>query len=166
MNVQKKPKPGKERILTDPSDVNSLRAEDLWCDKGTPFPKKLLKKFSKFGDSCTLIRELKKETHRVVEYLIVQEQLESDVVDEFDKTGTLSHFLMLNLACLEKKLKERGDRLPQHVQITEKMPETEAERQTAFNQQQRRMTHARRKETEQRGVSNEQGESRRPKGKL
>ena len=75
MNVQKNLKPGKGRILTDPRDVKSLRAEDLWCDKGTPFPKELLKKFSKFGDSCNLVRELKKETHRVVEYLIVQEQL-------------------------------------------------------------------------------------------
>ena len=78
-----------------------------------------MKDFNKFGDSYTLVRELKKEMHRVVEYLVAQGQVESDVVDEFGKTGRLSHFLLLNLVCLEKTLKERGDRLPPHAQSTE-----------------------------------------------
>ena len=155
-------KPEKERILADPKDINLQRPEDLWSDKGTPFQKKLLKKFSKFGDSCTLVRELKKETHRVVEYLITQRQLESDAVDVFDKTGTLSHFLMLNLACLEKTLKERGERLPPHAQVTEEMPDTEAERQKAFSQLQRKKAQARRKGTEEREDSNEQSRAERP----
>ena len=100
MSVQKSSGSRKDRILTDPTDSHLQRPKDLWSDKGTPFPKKLLKKFSKFSDSCTLVRELKKETHRVVDYLITQGQLEPNAVDEFDKTGTLSHFLLLNLACL------------------------------------------------------------------
>ena len=67
MSVQKKSKPRKGRILVDPKDIDLKKPEDLWSDKGTPFPKELLKKFSKFSDSCALVRELKKETHRVVE---------------------------------------------------------------------------------------------------
>ena len=53
-----------------------------------------------------MVRELKKEMHRVVEYLVAQGQVESDVVDEFGKTGRLSHFWLLNFVCLEKTLKE------------------------------------------------------------
>ena len=155
MSVKKTSGSGKERILTDPTDSNLQRPKDLWSDKGTPFPKKLLKKFSKFSDSCTLVRELKKETHRVVDYLITQGKLEPNAVDEFDKTGTLSHFLLLNLARLEKTLKKRGRRLPPHAKVIEKMPETEAERQTAFSQLQRRKTQARRKGAEERGRSKE-----------
>ena len=60
-----------------------------------------MKDFNKFGDSYTLVRKLKKEMHLVVECLVAQGQVESDVVDEFGKTGTLSH-LLLNLGCLEK----------------------------------------------------------------
>ena len=162
MSVQKTPRFGKERILTNPTDSILRRPEDLWSDKGTPFPKKLLKKFSKFSDSCSLIRELKKETHRVVEYLITQGQLESDVVDEFDKTGTLSHYLILNLACLEKTLTERGERLPPHAQVTERMSETEAERQTAFSQLQRRKAQARLKDAEERRRSKEKSTAEQP----
>ena len=121
-----------------------------------------MKDFSKFGDSHTLVRELKKEMHRVVEFLGAQGQVESDVVDEFGKTGTLSHFLLLNLVCLEKTLKERGDRLPPHAQSTEKTPETEAERQTEFSRLQRRKTQARRKGTEERGSRKEQSRAGRP----
>ena len=55
-----------------------------------------MKDFNEFGDSYTLVRALKKETQNVGEYLVAQGQVESDVVDEFNKTGTLSHFLLLN----------------------------------------------------------------------
>ena len=156
MSVQKKSKPRKGRILVDPKDIDLKKPEDLWSDKGTPFPKELLKKFSKFSDSCALVRELKKETHRVVEYLITQGQLEPNMVDEFDKTLPLSHFLMLNLASLEKTLKEKGVRLPPYVQVIEEMPETEAERHSAFSQLHRRREQARKKGTEDREYSNEQ----------
>ena len=98
----------------------------------------------------------------MVEYLVAQGQVESDVVDEFGKTGRLSHFLLLNLGCLEKTLKERGDRSPPHAQSTEKMPETEAERQTRFSRLQRRKTQTRRKGTEERGRRNEQSRAGRP----
>ena len=65
-----------------------------------------------------MVRELKKEMHRVVEHLVAQGQVKSNVVDEFGKTGRPSHFLLLNLA-LGKTLKERGDRLPPDAQSTE-----------------------------------------------
>ena len=66
-----------------------------------------------------MVRELKKEMHRVGEHLVAQGQVKSDVVDEFGKTGRPAHFLLLNFVGLEKTLKERGDRLLPEAQSTE-----------------------------------------------
>ena len=52
-------------------------------------------------------------------------------------------------------MKEVGDRLPPYAQSTQKIPETEAERQTTFSQLQQRKIQARRKRTEERGCRNE-----------
>ena len=94
-----------------------------------------MSKFKSYKQTCALIREAKKEHHRVTEFLVAHTPIESIKLAEFDTTGTLSHLLLLFLARLEETSKA-FPRLGSNPPPT--LPETAAERRTAFCQERRK----------------------------
>ena len=134
--------------LKDVPNLEEVRPEMLRSDEGVPFPALLLAKFKKFKGTCKLVRSMKKEQHRVMAYLESHARLDAQCVQEFDDSGTLSHLLLLFLARFETELKADKKQLPPEERgEPSELEEDDAERQTAFSQQQKR---AQRKEgTEQ-----------------
>ena len=61
-----------------------------------------MSKFKGYKETCALVREAKKELHRVTEFLVAHTPIEAARLSEFDATGTLSHLLLLYLARLEE----------------------------------------------------------------
>ena len=75
----------------------------------------------------------------MIEYLASWGRLSTGETKNFDESGTLSHMLILHLSHFEEELRANKKRLP--IWEPRKMPkltETDAERQIAFSQEQRR----------------------------
>ena len=93
-----------------------------------------MSKFKSYKQTCALIREAKKEQHRVTEFLVLQTPIKTARLSEFDATGTLSHLLLLYLARLE----EASKAFPRFDSKPPTLPETVAERKTAFCEERRK----------------------------
>ena len=86
---------------------------------------------------------MKKETHRVVAYLSDHARLNAAQIDRFDEKGTLSHLLVLFLSQFELDMKDAKKSLPpEEIKPISELSENDAERQTAFSQQQFRRVKA------------------------
>ena len=86
-----------------------------------------------------MIRETKREQHKVVEYLKSWGKLGKVKLKDYDDSGTLSHILMLHLALFEDEMRATDGRLPEwKARKIPNLEETDAERQIAFTQEQRR----------------------------
>ena len=80
-----------------------------------------------------------REQHKVIEYLKDWGKLNTIDIKSFDDSGTLSHLLMLQLARFEEETRASKKRLPEWKPRKEpQLKETDAERQIAFSQEQRR----------------------------
>ena len=80
-----------------------------------------------------------REHHKVIEYLKDWGKLNSVEIKSFDDSGTLSHMLMLQLSRFEEEMRASKKRLPEWKPRKEPhLKETDAERQIAFSQEQRR----------------------------
>ena len=72
-------------------------------------------------------------------YLVDNSRADADEFDKFDESGTLSHYLFLLLAQFEEDLKQASQCLPpEHKEPELRISDNDAERQTAFSQEQRR----------------------------
>ena len=75
----------------------------------------------------------------MVEYLKSWGKLGKVKLKDYDDSGTLSHILMLHLALFEDEMRATGGRLPEwKARKIPNLEETDAERQIAFTQEQRR----------------------------
>ena len=106
MNGKEKSRPvtTTDRIagLSEFNDIDAIEPKDLWCDKGTAFPGKLLNKFKRFKEACALIRAQNKEFHQIIGYLTKHSRVDPSVLSRFDDSATLSHLLMIILAKFEE----------------------------------------------------------------
>ena len=125
--------------LQDFEDLAHVGPEQLWSDGGIPFPRVLLVKFKKFTDTCELIQEMGREWHKGIEYLMSWGRLNAVKISSFEECGTLSHLLILHLSLFEEEMRASNKRLPKwEPRKKPDLKETEAERQIAFCQEQRR----------------------------
>ena len=137
---KEKEKPRKSKKIKGIKDFVSfdgILTEELWSDKGVAFPSALMTKFKKYKQTCKLIKSMEKEHHRVSAYLGDNARWNPLQAERFDETGILSQLLILLLAQFETELKEEGKTLPpeetkDHLELSE----NDAERQTAFSQEQ------------------------------
>ena len=118
-----------------------------------------MSKFKKYKETCDVVRSLGKEHHRVSKFLSSHNRLDATRIGTFDDTGTLSHLLLLLLA----KFEDECGKLPPFKVERPYLEETDAERRTAFSQEQRRNSrqqkvHHSRKEKDSDVLSREEGE--------
>ena len=75
----------------------------------------------------------------MIEYLMSWGRLDTVEIQDFDGCGTLSHLLILHLALFEEEMRACDKRLPiWKPREKPDLKETDAERQIAFSQEQRR----------------------------
>ena len=145
--------------LKDIHSLEEVQPSELWPDNGTCFPAKLLTKFKKWKQACKLIKSMDKEPHRVMAYLTDHARLNQLQIAKFDETGTLSHLLMLYLAQFEREMKNLEKTLPpEEIKPESELSENDAERQTAFSQQQFRRAKAERRTEKRSGNRGEKAD--------
>ena len=113
-----------------------LDPKTLLPDGSVPFPKKLLTQFKAYRFTCAIVKKVKKQPHRVAQYLILHERLDPDRLSVHDEAGTLSHALLLHLTKFELEMQQNRKKLPPVPEPVVTLPQpTEVEQITAFNQE-------------------------------
>ena len=113
-----------------------LDPSTLLPDDGGPFPKKLLTQFKAYRVTCAIVKKVKKQPHRVAQYLILHERLNPPRLGVHDEAGTLSYALLLHLAKFELEMRQNRKKLPPVPEPVVTLPQpTEVEQITAFNQE-------------------------------
>ena len=131
---------GKEPALL-PEDIvggSKLAPRAFFRDNGVAFPKILLDRFKKYAGCCSLVKQLNKEPSRVAKYLLVNRRLNLEEMKDFDKSGTLSHYLLFLLAKFERDCLLHRKKLPSAELVKPIRPTTDAEWIAAFSQEQAR----------------------------
>ena len=71
--------------------------------------------------------------------MVNNDRIDAGCIQEFEETGTLSHMLTVELARYEEEMTQAGKILPKwEPPKRPRLKETDAERQIAFTQEQRR----------------------------
>ena len=130
-----------------------LDPKTLFSDGGVPFSKKLLTQFKAYRVTCAIVKKVKRQPHRVAQYLILHERLGPDRLSVHDEAETLSHALLLLLAKFELDMQQNRKKLPPVPEPVVTLPQpTEVE--LNYSLQSRGST---RRETPKRECLNERG---------
>ena len=98
-----------------PEDIvggRKLEPKAFFRDNGVAFPKILLDRFKKYQGCCFLVKKLNKEPSRVAKYLYRNRRINLEEMKYFDKSGTLSHYLLFLLAVFERDCLLQRRKLP------------------------------------------------------
>ena len=129
----------KKRHLVLPKELpqmHNLSLDDLLSDGGTPYPGEIFSAFKPFRATCRVVRELKRDHHRILTYLKVHNRLGNWDLHQVDQAGKLSHLVLLCLATFEEDLRKKLQQLPTPTALPEmKPPSTDAELITDFRQE-------------------------------
>ena len=117
--------------------MQNLSLDNLRSDGGTPYPGDILSAFKPFRTTCKIVRELKKDHHRILSYLKTHNRLGNWDLQRLDEAGKLSHLVLLCLSNFEVDLRKRLQKLPAPTALPEiQPPATDAELITDFRQEQ------------------------------
>ena len=110
---------------------------DLRSDGRNPYPAEIFAAFKPFRATYKIVREMKKDHHRILSYLKTHNRLGSWHLQRLDAAGKLSHLVLLCLANFEVDLRKRLQKLPAPTALPEMQPPaTDAELITDFRQEQ------------------------------
>ena len=116
--------------------MHNLSLDDLRSDGGTPYPGEIFSAFKSFRATCRIVRELKRDHHRILTYLKTHNRLGNWDLQQVDQTGKLSHLVLLCLATFEVDLRKKLQQLPTPTALPEMQPPTtDAELITDFRQE-------------------------------
>ena len=117
--------------------MHNLSLDDLHSDGGTPYPGEILSAFKPFRATCRIVRDMKRDHHRILSYLKIHNRLGNWDLKRLDEAGKLSHMVLLCLANFEDVLRKKLQQLPAPKALPETQPPaTDAGLITDFRQEQ------------------------------
>ena len=132
---------GRKKPVLLPEDIvggSRLDPRTFYRGNGVAFPKILLDRFKKYQGCCSLIKHLNKEPSRVARYLYVNRRISLEEMNNFDKLGALSHYLLFSLARFERDCLSQRRKLPSVEVVKPIRPETDSKWIAAFSLEQSR----------------------------
>ena len=88
--------------------MHTLSLDDLLSDGGTPYPGEIFSAFKPFRATCRVVRELKRDHHRILTYLKRHNRLGNWDLHQVDQAGKLSHLVLLCLATFLRGFEEEA----------------------------------------------------------
>ena len=110
---------------------------DQRSDGRNPYPAEIFAAFKPFRATYKIVREMKKDHHRILSYLKTHNRLGNLDLKRLEEAGKLSHLVLLCLANFDVDLRKRLQKLPAPTALPEiQPPATDAKLITDFRQEQ------------------------------